>query len=201
MRRRNTCLLVVVAAAILLSLAFAGVFVYYPITVALSPTSPPVIFEKGSNADKDDLVGSITVNIGANKTSLAITVHPTYQATYYKNISIIRNTNNKIYYVTLKVVDPIDGLPPGSKAILYIFEKDASRALSGWPPGNLEATGSLEYIDLTMSDQSGTVRIEAGRFVEIDLLVYIPEGSQVSGPYSAEVCLIYAPSDETPPMP
>ena len=185
--------LVALALTIVISIAFSSVFVYYPITAQLSPVSPPIILDKGSNAGKPDLSGSITVNLGENRTSATITIHPTYQASYYENITIIKNTDSKAYSVTLKVNTPMS-LPSGSKAKLYIYQGGATRSLSGWPSSNLEPTGYMRVLDLTQTTASVTFTLNAGSFVEVDILVYIPEGSTLPSSATANIYLVYTPA-------
>ncbi|MGC9011912.1 hypothetical protein, partial [Thermogladius sp.] len=89
--------LALVAVAVFTSIVFASVFVYYPVSVTVSPVSPPVYFEYGTNANQPDLGGANTIDVtlGANKTSLTITIHPTYWVSYYKNVSLIVNGDSK----------------------------------------------------------------------------------------------------------
>ena len=186
------------AATIILSIAFSSVFVYYPITAQISPVSPPVILDSGSNAGKSDLSGSNTigVSIGTNKTSATITIHPTYQASYYENVTIIRNTDSKSYTVTLKVYTAVSGLPSDSKVLLYLFSKGATRSLSGWSSNNLApASGSyLAVLDLTQTT-TATVTLSGGSIVEVDILVYIPEGYKMpTSTVTANIYLVYTPS-------
>jgi len=92
------------AATIILSIAFSSVFVYYPITAQISPVSPPVILGSGSNAGKPDLSGhNRCYHRRLTNASATITIHPTYQASYYENVTIIKNTDNKSYKVMLNV--------------------------------------------------------------------------------------------------
>jgi hypothetical protein len=73
------------AISIASTAVFASVFVYYPVSIAATPQAPPIIFSSGSNSNANDLRGQqITVSISQANTSLSITVHPTYQTTYYK---------------------------------------------------------------------------------------------------------------------
>ena len=185
-------------ATIILSIAFSSVFVYYPITAQISPVSPPVILDSGSNAGRSDLSGSNTigVSIGANKTSATITIHPTYQASYYENVTIIRNKDSKSYNVTLKVYyTNVSDLPSGSKVSLYLFSKGATRNLSEWPSSNLAPSGSLAVLDLTQTTTPATVTLSGGSIVEADILVYIPEGSTMpTSPVTANIYLVYTPS-------
>ncbi|MEM4430157.1 MAG: hypothetical protein QXM08_03270, partial [Thermofilaceae archaeon] len=76
--------LVVAVAVALAMVAVASVFAYYLLDLRVVPTAPGVVFEPGSNAGQPDIgVGNtITVTIGANKTSASIIIHPTYQVSY-----------------------------------------------------------------------------------------------------------------------
>jgi hypothetical protein len=193
-------LLALVSLAVFASIVFASVFVYYPASITVSPVSPPVQFAAGSNANQPDLLGSnmISVNIGSNSTSLDVTLHPTYQVTYYKNITIIYNTDSKIYYVYLRVQTPATGLPSGSKLILYIYNADATRSLSGYPQPT--PSGSVASLDLTTSGQTqAQITLSSGSWLELDVYVYIPEGNPLPSPVTAQLLLVYTPSAETPP--
>jgi hypothetical protein len=212
-KRRITTPLIALLIAVVISIAFASVFVYYPMAVTLQPVQPPVYFETGSNAGAYDLGGSgtpytsntIYVSIGSNATSLNITVHPTYQVTYYKNVSIVYNNDGKSYKVCFRVNTPLSNLPSGSKAYLYIYSQGGTRSLSGYPTPT--PSGYLAQIDLT---STGTTCVETttflgyNQFYEMDLYIYIPEGYNVgmtSGTtYTANLLLIYTPqTSETPP--
>jgi len=186
------------AATIILSIAFSSVFVYYPITAQISPVSPPVILDSGSNAGRSDLSGSNTigVSIGANKTSATITIHPTYQASYYENVTIIRNKDSKSYNVTLKVYTAVSGLPSGSKVLLYLFSRGATRSLSGWSTDSLEpASGSyIKSLNLTTTSTTSEFTLNNNDVVEIDILIYIPEGTSLPSSTTAKIYLRYTPS-------
>ena len=195
MKREIVASTAIIVAILMLSYAFASVFVYYPITVNLSPVNPPIRFDYGSNANGYDLGGSgdpytsntIGVTIGPAGTSLILTLHPTRQHNYYKEVSLIENTDGKAYYITIRVVTAAV-LPPGSVALLLIFDELGSRVAEV----DLLATG----------DTSATSTIAAsgtpGSIWRIDLYIFIPEGSTPSAT-SAFVQLIYSPSSETPP--
>jgi hypothetical protein len=188
---------VALAIAIILSYAYSSVFVYYPINVSLQPVSPPVKFLAGSNANRDDLGGggspyvsnTIGVSIGSDGASLTLTLHPTKQHNYYRNVSLIQNTDGKAYYITIRV-NTAANLTSGSQARLLIYD-----APSG---GTKVADVSL----LATGDTSATATIAAsgnpGSIWRIDLYIFIPEGSSVSAT-SASLQLIYSPSNETPP--
>jgi len=213
-KRRITTPLIALLIAVVISIAFASVFVYYPMEVKLQPVQPPVYFETGSNAGAYDLGGygtpytsntiSVSISIGSKATSLTITVHPTYQVTYYKNVSIVYNNDDKSYKVCFRVETPLSDLPSGSKAYLYIYSQDGTRSLSGYPTPT--PSGYLAQIDLTSTSNGATCvgTLDPNKFYEMDLYIYIPEGNNVgmtSGTtYTANLLLIYTPQTlETPP--
>jgi len=210
-KRRITTPLIALLIAVVISIAFASVFVYYPMAVTLQPAQPPVYFETGSNAGAYDLGGSgtpytsniISVSIGSNATYLTITVHPTYQVTYYKNVSIVYNNDGKSYKVCFRVNTPLSNLPPNSKVYLYIYSQGGVRSLSGYPTPT--PSGYLAQIDLTSTGTTPCVgTLGSNKFYEMDLYIYIPEGYNVgmtSGTtYTANLLLIYTPqTSETPP--
>jgi hypothetical protein len=195
-KQKSVSLLIALAA---LTATLASVFAYYPVTATLSPTSPPVYFAAGTNAGQYD-IGSgntITVNIGSNGASLSFTVHPTYQTCYWKNITIIKNIDSKAYNIYLRVVTPVSGLPSGSIARIYVYDKGAARSLSGYPT---PAPTSGTYVDLTATGTTFIGSLSGNSFYEIDVYTYIPEGSTLpSSSASASLLLIYTPSGETPP--
>ncbi|MFZ8822766.1 MAG: hypothetical protein ACO2O0_01240 [Desulfurococcales archaeon] len=192
---RKELLLVAVSIAVLaISHTFASVFVYYPVTVNLLPVNPPVRFQPGSNANRDDLGGSgfpytghtIGVSIGPDGASLELTLHPTKQHNYYLDVSRIENADDKAYYITVRVITAAT-LPSGSVARLLIYDAPSGGSIA--IDVNLLATGDTP---------TPPVAIPAGAVWRIDLYIYIPEGSFVSAT-SASLQLIYSPSSETPP--
>jgi hypothetical protein len=194
LKKQALALSVALAIAIILSYAFASVFVYYPITVYLSPVSPPIVFQYGSNANEDDLGdgNTIGVSIGSDGASLTLTLHPTSHHNYYKDVSRIENTDGKAYYITIRVITaiPAAGLPSEFRAVLLIYDESSGARVANV---NLLATG----------DTSASATISAygdpGSVWRIDLYIYIPEGSSISGTLTASLQLIYSPSSETPP--
>jgi hypothetical protein len=196
-KRETVASTATIVAILMLSYAFASVFVYYPITVNLSPVNPPIKFIGGSNANGYDLGGggdpyasnTIDVTIGSDGASLELTLHPTKQHNYYLDVSRIENTDGKAYYITIRVVTAAD-LPPGSVARLLIYDAPSGGSIA--IDVNLLATGD------TPTPPASPVAIPAGAVWRIDLYIYIPEGSSVSAT-SASLQLIYSPSDETPP--
>ncbi|GAY25829.1 hypothetical protein ATG_10320 [Desulfurococcaceae archaeon AG1] len=164
---------IAVTIALAISIAYANVFVYAPIEITLQPVNPPVYFEQGSNAGKPDLGPNnvITANPGPNKESLAVVIHPTYQTTYYKNISIVINSDNKAYYVYFKVQDVLNNLPTGSIALLCVYGSNAPRSLTGWPVPS--PTGALLCVDLLQTGLNpNSVTLNANSKVELDICIY-----------------------------
>lgn len=162
--------------------AMAAVFVYYPLKVNVQQQSPPVQFATGSNSGKADLDGqSIGVNIGTNKTSVTLSLHPTYQITYYKNILNITNNGTNTYQVYIRVTTPMT-LPSGGYAIMYIINGTTSYTV------NLTTTGTTTIGPIT-----------PGSSWEVDIKIYIPSGQPLIST-SGSLNLIYTPeSGESPP--
>jgi hypothetical protein len=181
------------AATIILSIAFSSVFVYYPIIATIQPVTPPVKLGYGSNAGRPDLSNTISVTIGSNNASATITIHPTYQVSYYRNITIIKNADNKDYKVMLNVSSPMT-LPTDSKAKLYVFAQGQDRrGFSGWSIENLEPSGYLAVLDLTTTDTTSFDLVDSA-IVEIDILIYIPEDTSPPSSATAKIYLRYTPS-------
>ena len=184
-------LLTIVLIALALAVVNASVFTYYPVNITLEPQQPPLIFKYGSNTKKSDLWGTtITADIGAANTSLALTVHPTYQTTYYKDIARIKNQDSNSYYVAIKVNTPFTG---PSEAKLLIYSGSTNVAIV-----DLLTTGTTTWLG----------PISAGSEWRMDLNITIPEPQ--TGSYSssaptisqpkASIQLIYSPqSTETSP--
>ncbi|MEM2471493.1 MAG: hypothetical protein QXI64_00705 [Sulfolobales archaeon] len=187
-----------IALALSISIAYANVFVYMPIGVSIQPVSPPVKFDLGSGAGKPDLGpgNTITVNFDASNTSLDITIHPTFRVSYYKNLSIVINTDTKAYYLYFRVETPAS-LPAGSVAKLCVYPAGAVRSLSGWPDPDVPS--SVTCISLTSTGTSSPLTLSAGGKVEIDVYVRIPPAASVPSSTTAQLHLIYTPTAETPP--
>ena len=190
--------------ALAMSLVAASVFTYYPITLAVQPTGMKVVFDLGSNANQPDVSGNIQVSVGQNNTSVQIIIHPTYQVTYYKNITLIKNTDMKGYNVYLVVDDFSKSLPANSKVVLYVYNLGAARNLQGWSASNLApVSGYVRSIDLSSPTSDQVIHIgtlNSGGVWEIDILVYIPEGTTIDGASATfNMYLVASPSSETPP--
>jgi len=181
-------LVLVVVLALVLALTNAAVFAYYPITVSATGVKP-VYFDLGSNAGQADLGdnNNIAVTLGASGCSLDISVHPTYQETYYKNVSVIINTDTvKAYYIAFRVETPFS-FPAGSQAKMRIFD---------------EGNNLVGEVDLLTSGDTGwfSTPLSADSKFRIDLYFYYPEGEPLPSGATATVKLIYSPQNvETAP--
>jgi hypothetical protein len=185
--------------AVGVAVANASVFVFYPGNVQLSTVKPPIIFSLGDNAGKQDLGNgnTITVTLGAANTSVSITVHPTYEITYYKNITVINNTDNQPYYFCVNVADAFtDSKITQAKLLIYNGLGD-------------DAT-LIKTVDLktTTNGCTADTEIGAGANFRVDLLIQIDEtgGSPDSAPSlsdtSATFQLVYSPvNGEAAPAP
>ncbi|MGB9895407.1 MAG: hypothetical protein ACPLN2_05825 [Thermoproteota archaeon] len=184
-------LLTLVLVALALAVVNASVFTYYPLSITLTPQKPPLIFKYGSNTKKPDLYGeTITADIGPANTSLSLTVHPTYQKTYYKDIAEIKNQDSSnSYYVAIRVNTPFSG---PTEAELLVFSGSTNVAAV-----DLLSTGTTAWLG----------PIPANGVWSIDLKVVILEktgDSSSSAPSisqpTASVQLIYSPQNtESPP--
>ena len=118
--------LVLALALLAMTATLASVFAYYPLTLQVVPTAPGVVFEPGSNADQPDIGEgkTITVTIGANKTSASITIHPTYQENYYKDVLQIVNNDDNAMNVYIVFTSVSNTLPAGSTVKLFVYEED-----------------------------------------------------------------------------
>jgi hypothetical protein len=188
MNNKNT--LILVAGLMAMVFVAASVFAYYPLSITVSPITPPVVFDEGSNSNQDDLGygNTITVSLGSNNASASVTVHPTYQRTYYMDVLRITNSDSRAYNVYIRVETAITGFPAGSTIQLKIYASGASRA--GTP---------IATVSLTSPGTVSIGSLDAGRTWEVDVEVYIPEGHTLPSPATANLRLIYTPSSETPP--
>ncbi|MFP3268863.1 MAG: hypothetical protein RXO29_04670 [Desulfurococcales archaeon] len=166
---------------------FASVFVYYPVSIAATPQAPPIIFSAGSNSNATDLGGKqITVSISDANTSLSITVHPTYQTTYYKNIAVINNVDSKAYYVAFRVNSAASDTNLQSANLII---KDSS--------GN-----QIAIINLMSTGTSNWYQVPAGAQYSVDLNITYSAGyntyNQAPGSgsgFAASLQLIYSPQN------
>jgi hypothetical protein len=184
MNNKNT--LILVAGLMAMVFVAASVFAYYPLNITVSPTTPPVTFATGSNSNQDDLGpgNTITVSLGSNYASASVTVHPTYQTTYYMDVLRITNSDSKAYNVTIRVVEEISSF--SIKLKIYTRGTSGSRTLIG-------------TVDLTYTHDENIGILSSVGTWEVDIEVSIPEGSPLPSPATAKLQLIYTPSSETPP--
>jgi len=151
-------LYLLIALAAIVAAVNAAVFVYYPLTVNVRGTTAEVRFAPGSNADQPDLAGrTIAVTLeGSYNTKVTVTVNPTNERTYYRDVLWIENYGvNRYYYAWINVTQAIS-----SSAIISakLYVKDGS--------GNVVATIDLKqtgiqpaspnYITIPPATQSGT---------------------------------------------
>jgi len=216
-KRRIATPLIALLIAVVISIAFASVFVYYPMAVTLQPVEEPIYFVESTNSNQNDLGGigrvytsnTISVSIGSNGTSLNITVHPTYQTAVYKSVAKIVNRDQKGYDVWINIRwtnISITASPLGStfstqdsQSNITICFVGSSRSTSGFPtPGY---TVDVKCVSLQSTGLTKIGSLPAGGSWDIDLYVYIPEGAYdiTSTTYTALIHLIYTPSGETPP--
>lgn len=179
-------------ATILVSVVFASVFVYYPVTVNVSPTTPPVVFSEGSNSRGKDLYGTtIEVTIDPTGTSASVTLHPTYQKTYYADILRIKNQDaGNAYYVRIKVAETIlNGNLASAKLYLY----DGSTLV-----------GTIDLLT-TQIQPNNWITLNAGGDLRIDFeFHYVTQGGNPNTPPpgsgSILLELVYSGQNvETPP--
>ncbi len=166
-------------ATILASIVFASVFVYYPASIQVSPTAPPVIFSEGDNSNQRDLYGqTITTTIDETGTRVLINLHPTYQRTYYLDVLRIKNQDSQVYYVKINVLSTITGGNLVS-AKLYLYDETykvgevdlltTQLQPNSWVPlnGNGELKVDIEFqyetsggSSTTPPNGSGTIQLE-----------------------------------------
>ena len=208
-KRRITTPLIALLIAVVISIAFASVFVYYPMEVKLQPVSPPVYFDMGTNSNQDDLGNgnTISVSIGSNGGSLIVTVHPTYQTAVYKSVAKIVNSDSRAYNVYVYVrtsITPITGTGSAfagqsASSDIKICFVSSTRSTSSFPTPVY--TVDVECVSLQSTGLFNIGPLPADGRWDIDLYVYIPEGASgiTSTTYTAQIHLIYTPSGETPP--
>ncbi len=175
-------LLLALAVALAASMASASVFVYYPLTANIVYTPPSVEVQAGSNAGRSDLGGTtITVNIGQNRTSAEVTIHPTYQTTYYKDVLRIVNTDTQnTFYVYIRVTQAATNI-----------------ATAG---GSLQMIVNGTSIDLTRTETAGPFTLGPNQLLVVDIKSTLPEGIKLPNPDTVRIQVIYTGSPtETPP--
>ncbi|MEM1541909.1 MAG: hypothetical protein QW101_02920 [Ignisphaera sp.] len=185
-RKALTGILLILAV----SIVTASLFAYYPLDITVVPQQPEVRFVTGSNAGKPDIGGNtIIVNIGTSGASASIEIHPTYQETYYKDIlGIVNNDNDAMHiYVIFYTYD--NSLPVGNRVKMFVYS-------------GATIVKELDITTPTLNTAQYIGQLPIGGSWQIDLYVYIPEGTSITGrSYSASARLVYTPSSgEAPPI-
>ncbi len=205
MRIRDREPLLTTIAILAAAFIAATVFAYYPFQLIVQPVQPPIYFDRGSNANQPDLGSgkTIDVELGASGSSAEVIIHPTYQITYYKNVIMIINTDNKVYNVYLVLNNVNNNLPPDSSVWLIVYSSGETRAIKLYPqPAPPDNAAVVKVIEL---NTLGTNTLEigslgAGSKWEIDFMVYIPEDTSITGASATfSMYIVYTPSGETPP--
>jgi len=177
---------VILAILALLSLVGTAVFVYYPIQLTISPVSPPVFFGSGTNTNGTDLAGNtITVIIGPNATNTSITIHPTYERTYYHDVVRIVNPavpGGDPYYIAIRVNNPLVGF---QQANVKVYDN---------------ANNLLFTADLTAAGTYGwaTLLPDNTQF-RIDIELVIPSGQPLPATTTVTFELVYSPQNAVSP--
>lgn len=177
-----------VLALLATSIALASVFAYYPLNVTISPQTPSVHLLPGSNAGQADLGNKeISVTIGAKNTSAVISINPTYQETYYKDVLRVFNNDTKAMNVSVIFTSISNSLPQGSVVKLFFYND----------------TTKVKELTITSPQLNTPINIGIigyGKTWQIDIYVYIPENTIIDGAsYTASIRLVYTPSSEVPP--
>ncbi|MEM2370534.1 MAG: hypothetical protein QXH51_06495 [Candidatus Bathyarchaeia archaeon] len=176
-------------ALLFATVALASVFVYYPLYITATPTEPKLVFDSGSNANQPDIGtgNQIQVSIGENKTFASITIHPTYQENYYKNVLNITNGDDNAVNVSIIFTSVDNELPSGSNVTMIIYCRGTR----------------INLLNITLPEENKPIwigQIDKDNVWEIDFYVYIPEGTYIMNKsYTAIAKLVYTPSPETPP--
>ncbi|MEM4047690.1 MAG: hypothetical protein QW750_00205 [Zestosphaera sp.] len=180
-------IIILLAIATLISIVNASVFVYYPVTLKISPQQPPVVFREGTNAGQPDLWGkTITVNIGNEGTSLEITVHPTLQRNYYYNLTeIVSQDSSNTYYIKFRVTRVINDVRVNT-AYLIINSTDYQYQI------DLKTTGL---------QPNNWISLQTGGKLRVDLYLELSgySGDDISA--SVDLIITTTQTTETPPEP
>jgi len=196
-------LYILVTLAVLITIVNASVFVYYPMTVNVSGTTAEVRFAPGSNANKDDLAGQ-TIEVvleGSYNTKATITVHPTNERTYYRNVLVIENYGvGHTYYGWINVKTAISSSAI-TLANLYVKDSSGSVVATIDLKSNViqpTQSASPDYITIPVATQSGAT-VTPGRLY-IDIEIQIDRGVDAGTVSDTAVLeLIYSPQSAERP--
>jgi len=185
------------ALAVLAAVVNAAVFAYYPLTVNVAGTTAEVRFALGSNANQPDLAGT-TIGVtleGSYNTKATITVHPTNERTYYRNVTLIENYGvGRTYYAWIRVATPITHTAILS-AKLYVKAGDGSILATIDLKQAVVQPPALGYITIPPATSSGgpSPTITPGRLY-IDIEVEIDRNTNAGTVTATAVLeLIYSP--------
>ena len=184
---RYTRLITVLAILALFALVGTAVFVYLPGNITIQSVEPPVYFDLGTNANQADLAGNtISVTLGTNKSSFSLTLHPTYQKTYYEDVVKIVNPAlpaGDNYFFGIKVVTAMGA--PFTTAQMNIYDSANNLILS---------------VDLTSATLQGwPTALNDNTVYRVDFLFVLPEGSKLPGAVTVQIELVYSPQSATSP--
>ncbi len=189
-------LVVPAVITVMLALVSASVFVYYPTTLNVSGVNPNVKFSLGSNAGGTDVDGgTITVTIsGLNSTNASISIGPTNEKTYYKDLLKIDNYATFQYYGWIKVNTPISNVGVVS-ATMYIIDVSTN---------SIVATIDLTQIGLQPANPFVIPASPDGvtpSSLQIDIEIVIDSNTDATTVTdTANIEVVYSPQNiETPP--
>jgi len=200
-------LYLLIALAVAVAAVNAAVFAYYPLSISVQGTTAKVRFALGSNANKGDLAGQ-TIEVvleGSYNTKATITVHPTNERTYYKNVLVIENYGvDRTYYGWINVKTAISNQYITS-AKLYIKTSPTDPPSAAIAVIDLKSnvvqptTGSITIPAATQSGTPPNVVITPGRLY-IDIEIQIDRNVDASSVTdSATLELIYSPQSAERP--
>jgi len=192
-------LYLLVVLAVFVAAVNAAVFAYYPLTVNVAGTTAEVRFAAGSNANQPDLAGN-TIGVtleGSCNTKATVTIHPTNERTYYRDVLWIENYGvGRTYYAWIRVVTPVTHTAILS-AKLYV--KDANGNIvamidlkqAGVQPG---AQNYINYITIPAATQTGNPPTTTPGKLYIDIEVEIDRNTNAGTVTATAVLeLIYSP--------
>ncbi len=184
---RYTRLITILAILALFGLVGTAVFVYLPGDISITPVQPPVIFDAGTNANQTGLAGNtITLILGENSSSFSLTLHPTYQKTYFHDVLRIVNPAlpaGDNYFFGIKVLTPVSG--PYTTAQMNIYDSSNNLVLS---------------VDLTSATLQGwPTALNDNTVYRVDFVFVLPENVPLPGSTTIQVELVYSPQSATIP--
>ncbi|MCX8196070.1 MAG: hypothetical protein N3F67_03210 [Acidilobaceae archaeon] len=162
----------------------ATVYSYRSMTgSAIVAAQSPMRFEPGSNAGRPDVGGyPIGVTINAEGDRATVTIRPTYQTNWYRDVLRISNFDSAARQTCIYVQSPA-ALRPGDRAELFVFPSGAARAVRGYPSPTF-TSGFLARLNLLAPD-SACLNLASGAVVELDFIVYMADDGRARGATAA----------------